>query len=102
MVTRKDAQNAVVDWDTVNKRTEVARTYMFISPEGHTIFKQYKPSQVKAGNISSKYKGPGWRYAKMGKVDRSGKSHADRPYKEIFRERRLREMTDERNARYCY
>ena len=102
MITKRNAVNTSIDWETVNKRSEIARTFLFIGPEGQRIFKLYKPSQLRDKNISKKYRKPGWKYVEVGTKDRSGKSHADPRPKEIFRQRRLREMMDAQGRAYCY
>ena len=102
MITKKDARGASVDWETVNKRSEIARTYLFMGPEGQRIFKLYKPSQMRDKNISKKYRKPGWKWIEIGMKDRSGKSHADKKPKQVFRERHMKEMLDEHNRAYCY
>lgn len=103
MITKKNAINTHVDWSKVEKATEIRRTYQLTNfgDEPGIIFKMYKPSQfVVGGGISERYIGKA--FFRMGKVDRSGQSHADKKPKDIFRERRIKEMLDERNQTYCY
>lgn len=108
MITKKNAINAHVDWNKVEKATEIRRTYQLMNMNGEPgiIFKMYKPSQLHLGkvfgreNISERYRGK--LFLRMGKMDRSGQSHADKKPKDIFRERRIKEMLDEREQAYCY
>ena len=103
MITKKNAINAHVDWNKVEKATEIQRTYQLTNMGGvpGIIFKMYKPSQLSGcENISKRYLYK--MFLRMGKVDRSGQSHADKKPKDIFRERRIKEMLDERNQAYCY
>ena len=108
MITKRDARNTNVDWNEVQRATEINRTYEMLKPDfgPGIIYKSYKPHQLKQrkvfgnGNVSERYRG--WTFLPMGKIDRSGKSHADKKPKQVFRERRMKEMLDERNRAYCY
>lgn len=108
MITKRDARNVTIDWKKVDRATEINRTYELLKPDNGPgiIFKSYKPSQLKEkkvfgnGNVSERYRG--WFFVRSGIIDRSGKSHADKKPKQVFRERRMKEMLDERNRAYCY
>ena len=47
MITKLQAKDAKVDWDRVNKLTEIRRTYLVRTKDGREFFKMYKPSEVK-------------------------------------------------------
>ena len=77
MVTKADVKNVNVDWDKINKATEVRRTYLVRDKDGHEFFKMYKPSEV--GKI---FKERGWHGKMVGTLDKgaryrdhSGKNH---------------------------
>jgi len=46
MITKNEARDAKVDWDYVNKATEVKRTYLVTDRTGKEFFKMYKPSEA--------------------------------------------------------
>lgn len=46
MVTKSDARNAKVNWDAIEKATEVPRTYLVTDKFGRKFFKMYKPSEA--------------------------------------------------------
>ena len=46
MITKLDVGDYVVDWDKVNKATEVARTYLITDNKGREFYKMYKPSEA--------------------------------------------------------
>lgn len=46
MVTKMQAQGAKVDWNAVEKATEIRRTYLITTKSGREFFKMYKPSEV--------------------------------------------------------
>ena len=46
MVTKMQAQGAKVDWDAVERATEIRRTYLIVTKNGREFFKMYKPSEV--------------------------------------------------------
>lgn len=66
MTSKLDAANAVVDWDKVEKATEVPRTYLVRDHLGKEFFKMYKPSQAK-----TIFKTKGWTGKIISKLDRS-------------------------------
>ena len=47
MVTKMQAQGAKVDWDAVERATEIRRTYLITTKSGREFFKMYKPSEVR-------------------------------------------------------
>ena len=47
MITKSEAQGVTVDWEAVNKATEVPRTYLIKDRKGREFFKMYKPSEAK-------------------------------------------------------
>lgn len=47
MTTKLDAKNTAVDWDAVERATEVRRTYLVRDKRGNEFFKMYKPSEAK-------------------------------------------------------
>ena len=47
MITKNDAVNAKVDWDAVERATEVPRTYLVRDNTGREFFKMYKPSYAR-------------------------------------------------------
>ena len=111
MITKRNAINTPINWKKVEKATEIPRTYQLIEPDGSPgiIFKMYKPSQLKyaknhpvfgGGNVAERYRTKA--ILPMGIKDRSRKNHGDRKPKDIFRERKLRDMTDASGRAYCY
>lgn len=46
MITKLDAKDAKVDWNKVNKATEVPRTYLVKDMFGKEFYKMYKPSEA--------------------------------------------------------
>lgn len=46
MITKNEARNAKVDWDYINRATEVKRTYLISDCQGREFFKMYKPSEA--------------------------------------------------------
>lgn len=104
MVTKRNAANSV-NWEQIEKATEISRTYELSNMDGSpgVVFKMYKRSQFKRGGdpehpISQKYMGK--LFHRVGIKDLSKKSHKDKSPKEIFRERAMAEMM--RNAEYVY
>ncbi len=61
MITKADTANVTIDWDKVERETEVPRTYFVHDGYGHRFFKMYKPSEAEkifeangwTGNIAS-------------------------------------------------
>ena len=47
MTTKQDAMGTKVDWEAVEKATEVRRTYLIKDRFGREFFKMYKPSEAK-------------------------------------------------------
>lgn len=47
MTTKQDAMGTKVDWEAVEKATEVRRTYLITDRFGREFFKMYKPSEAK-------------------------------------------------------
>lgn len=72
MVTKLEAKTANVDWDKINKATEVRRTYLCWDKDGHEFYKMYKPSE--AGKI---FKSKGWHGKIVGVLDRSVRNKDD-------------------------
>ena len=68
MTFKSASMSAKVDWEAVNRATEIKRTYEIILESGGIIFKMYKPSEFHEltahisvpANKSSK-----WKSAKM-------------------------------------
>lgn len=102
MVTKKEAANTEVDWDTVAMKTEIPRTYLVKVPGGGIIFKMYKPSEFAKGNVAMQYKESACRVKMVGKKDISGKSHKEKTFKEICHERQIKEMFNEEKMSYGY
>lgn len=102
MITKQEAANARVDWDTINRKTEIARTYMITVPGGGIIFKMYKPSQFLNGKVGNRYHKDGYWEKMIGRKDLSGKSHKEKSFRDICRERQMREMITEEQASYGY
>lgn len=105
MVTKSEVYNTTVNWNHVNKVTEIRRTYELINPDGApgVIFKMYKRSQFRRNGdpenpISKKYQGK--LFQRMGVKDVSRKSHKDKKPKDVFRERGMSEMMKEREYIY--
>lgn len=48
MVTKRDCVGVKVDWNAVEKATEIRRTYLVTDGDGNQFFKMYKPSEAKA------------------------------------------------------
>ena len=46
MTTKTDTVGTKVDWNYVNKVTEIARTYLVTDQSGKEFFKMYKPSEA--------------------------------------------------------
>ena len=46
MITKLQAKDAKVDWDAVERATEIRRTYLVRTEDGREFFKMYKPSEV--------------------------------------------------------
>lgn len=46
MITKTGAKDVVVDWDAIERATEVARTYLVRDRFGREFFKMYKPSEA--------------------------------------------------------
>lgn len=46
MTTKSNSIGTIVDWDAVEKATEVPRTYLIKDRFGKEFFKMYKPSEA--------------------------------------------------------
>lgn len=46
MITKLGSVDSNVDWDAVNKATEVERTYLVTDRKDRQFFKMYKPSEA--------------------------------------------------------
>lgn len=46
MITKLGAKGTKVDWDAVERATEVRRTYLVRDRHGNEFFKMYKPSEA--------------------------------------------------------
>ena len=57
MTTKLESSGANIDWDKVEKATEVPRTYLVKDRFGNEFFKMYKPSEAKT--IFKKHKWTG-------------------------------------------
>lgn len=68
MITKMDAKNVNVDWDYVERATEVARTYLVRDEQGREFFKMYKPSEA-----SRIFKENRWNGTLVGKLERAVK-----------------------------
>ena len=66
MVTKLDAIDVNIDWDLVDRITEVRRTYLVRNSDGNEFFKMYKPSE--APGI---FKRKGWVGHVVSTIDRS-------------------------------
>lgn len=66
MITKMGSVDAKIDWDLVNKITEVKRTYLVRDHNGREFFKMYKPSE--AEHI---FKQEGWSGQVVSTLDRS-------------------------------
>ena len=48
MITKSNAANPKdINWEAVDKATEIRRTYLVKDSEGREFFKMYKPSQAR-------------------------------------------------------
>ena len=68
MVTKNEACTATINWDEVERLTEVKRTYLVRDRYGREFFKMYKPSE--AQRI---FKANGWKGTIISTLDRRRK-----------------------------
>lgn len=47
MARKLDAKGVHVDWDLVQRNTEIARTYLIRTRDGRELFKMYKPTEAR-------------------------------------------------------
>lgn len=66
MITKSASVGAVVDWDVVERATEVPMTYLVTDDQGRVFFKMYKPSEA-LGIFRAK----GWTGTLVGTLDKS-------------------------------
>ena len=48
MVTKTDVSDVNIDWEEIERLTEVPRTYLMRDKQGREFFKMYTPSQAEA------------------------------------------------------
>ena len=46
MITKSESIGTKVDWDAIEKATEIPRTYLVTDKFGRKFFKMYKPSEA--------------------------------------------------------
>lgn len=66
MTTKAKAMNTKVDWDYVDRATEIRRTYLVRLPDGRKMFKMYKPSEA-----AETFKRTGWTGKIVSRVERT-------------------------------
>ena len=66
MITKTGAIGTNVDWEAVDRMTEVSRTYLVTDRKGNEFFKMYKPSEAKRI-----FKSEGWTGRIVSTLDKS-------------------------------
>ena len=66
MITKAESSGATVDWDKIERATEVNRTYLVKDKFGNEFFKMYKPSEAQ-----KIFKNRGWSGKIVSSLDRS-------------------------------
>ena len=67
MVTKNEASGVKINWEEINKLTEIPRTYLVRDKFGNEFYKMYKPQQAK-----EIFKKKGWTGQIVSTLDRSG------------------------------
>lgn len=80
MTGKTDGMKAKVDWEKVNKATEIKRTYEIELKSGGIIFKQYKPSEMnKIMNSRFDTRRDKWKKATLVGTTKRGKDQPNKP-----------------------